>query len=381
MRGVYIHIPFCQQICHYCDFNKVFLKNQPVDQYIESIGDEFRLMQKAGHSFEQVETVFLGGGTPTALNVKQLDRLLTIIAQFVDVESLREFTSEANPDDLSEGQLAILKEKGVNRLSIGVQSFNERLLQQIGRTHSADDIERVISSARAVGFENISLDLMYGLPTQTVKEWEETLDRALALDLPHYSAYSLIVEPKTVFYNRMTKGKLPLPGEDAEAEMFAMVMDRMNEANRLQYEISNFAIPGYPSFHNLIYWENSQYAGIGAGAHGYLGTQRYANVGPLKHYIERLALDELPIKEAHEVTWKESMEEEMFLGLRKIQGVSIPHFKEKFNKPIEEVFGRPIEKMQKQGLLQVKDDHLCLTRNGIFQGNNVFEQFLLEDEV
>ncbi|WP_301109634.1 radical SAM family heme chaperone HemW [Sporosarcina sp.] len=379
MRGVYIHIPFCQQICHYCDFNKVFLKNQPVDQYIESIGDEFRLMQEAGHSFEQVETVFLGGGTPTALNVKQLDRLLTIVAHFVDVESLREFTTEANPDDLSEAQLAVLKEKGVTRLSIGVQSFNERLLHQIGRTHSTDDVERVIKSARSVGFENISLDLMYALPTQTVKEWEETLDRALALDLPHYSAYSLIVEPKTVFYNRMTKGKLPLPGEDAEAEMFAMVMDRMNEANRLQYEISNFAIPGYPSFHNLIYWENSQYAGIGAGAHGYLGSHRYANVGPLKHYIERLASNELPIKNTHEVTRKESMEEEMFLGLRKTQGVSIPLFEQKFNKPIEEVFGAPIEKMQKQGLLQVKDDRLYLTRNGIFQGNNVFEQFLLED--
>ncbi|MDV6377958.1 radical SAM family heme chaperone HemW [Sporosarcina sp. GW1-11] len=377
MRGVYIHIPFCQQICHYCDFNKVFLKNQPVDQYIESIGKEFRLMQEAGHSFEEVETVFLGGGTPTALNVAQLDRLLTIVAQYINVPTLREFTTEANPDDLSEGQLAILKEKGVNRLSIGVQSFNNRLLNQIGRTHSNDDVEYVISTARAIGFENISIDLMYALPTQTVKEWEETLDRALALNLPHYSAYSLIVEPKTVFYNRMVKGKLPLPGVDAEAEMFAMVIDRMNAANRQQYEISNFAVPGSPSYHNLIYWENAQYAGIGAGAHGYLGTQRYANVGPLRHYIEQLEAGRLPIKETHTVTLAESMEEEMFLGLRKMEGVSMKHFKEKFATSIQDVFDKPIESMQQQGLLQQKEDRLCLTRKGVFQGNYVFEQFLL----
>lgn len=377
MRGVYIHIPFCQQICHYCDFNKVFLKNQPVDRYIEAIGKEFHYMKEAGYSFEEVETVFLGGGTPTALSVPQLDRLLTIVAQYIDVDRLKEFTTEANPDDLSEGQLSILKEKGVNRLSIGVQTFNERLLKQIGRTHSNEDVERTIASARKVGFENISIDLMYSLPTQTVKEWEETLDRALALDLPHYSAYSLIVEPKTVFYNRMVKGKLPLPGEDAEAEMFEMVIDRMNKAGRQQYEISNFAKPGHPSFHNLIYWENSHYAGVGAGAHGYLGKERYANVGPLMHYIEHLEEGKLPRKEVHEVTLAESMEEEMFLGLRIIEGVSIKEFERKFNRPLREVFGKPIEKLEQQGLLEVNGDLLRLTRKGVFLGNTVFQEFLL----
>ncbi|WP_303970092.1 radical SAM family heme chaperone HemW [Sporosarcina ureae] len=379
MRGVYIHIPFCQQICHYCDFNKVFLKNQPVDRYIEAIGKEFYYMKEAGHSFEEVETVFLGGGTPTALSVEQLDRLLTIVSQYIDVTTLKEFTTEANPDDLSEGQLSILKEKGVNRLSIGVQTFNERLLKQIGRTHSNEDVERVIAAARSVGFENISIDLMYSLPTQTVSEWQETLDRALALDLPHYSAYSLIVEPKTVFYNRMVKGKLPLPGEDAEAEMFEMVIERMNAAGREQYEISNFAKPGYPSFHNLIYWENSQYAGIGAGAHGYLGKERYANVGPLMHYIDHLEEGKLPRKDVHEVTLAESMEEEMFLGLRIVEGVSMQEFEKKFNRSIKEVFGKPIDKLQQQGLLHIDGDLLRLTRKGVFLGNTVFQEFLLGD--
>lgn len=378
MRGVYIHIPFCQQICHYCDFNKVFLKNQPVDQYIESIGKEFELMEQAGHSFEEVETVFLGGGTPTALTAAQLDRLLTIVGQYIDTGKLLEFSSEANPDDLSEDQLAVLKEKGVNRLSIGVQSFNERLLKQIGRTHSVEDVESVVTTARNIGFENISLDLMYGLPTQTIGEWKETIDRALALDLPHYSAYSLIVEPKTVFYNRMVKGKLPLPGEDAEAEMFKMVIDRMNDAGRKQYEISNFALPGRTSFHNLIYWENSNYAGVGAGAHGYLKDQRYANVGPLKHYIALLEEGKLPLKETHTVTEREAMEEEMFLGLRKIDGVSFAIFEEKFGMSMLDVFEKPILDLQKQDMIDLSDGVLALTEKGVFQGNLVFQQFLLD---
>lgn len=378
MRGVYIHIPFCQQICFYCDFNKVFLKNQPVDRYIESIGKEFELMKEAGHSFDGVETVFLGGGTPTALTAAQLERLLIIVRQHIDVPSIKEFTTEANPDDLTAEKLAVLKHFGVNRLSIGVQSFNERLLKQIGRTHSGTEAQQVIETARKSGFENISIDLMYALPEQTIAEWQETLDTALALDLPHYSAYSLIVEPKTVFYNRMVKGKLPLPGADAETDMFAQLIERMNKAGKMQYEISNFAEPGFESRHNLIYWDNAHYAGIGAGAHGYAGNMRYANAGPLKQYIDLLEAGQLPVKERHPVTLNESMEEQLFLGLRKIEGISIAQFKQRFGSPLEEIFGSPIEQMQEKGLLQIQNGRLCLTEKGVFQGNYVFEQFLLD---
>ncbi|HEX5564974.1 MAG TPA: radical SAM family heme chaperone HemW, partial [Sporosarcina sp.] len=212
MRGMYIHIPFCHQICFYCDFNKVFFKNQPVDEYIESIGNELAIMANEGHSFDGLETVFLGGGTPTSLSEKQLDRLLEIIHRHVDVRSLREFSTEANPDELTRGKLSVLKNGGVGRLSIGVQSFDEQLLKRIGRTHGADTPEKIIRDAREIGFENISIDLIYGLPEQSIRQWEDTLDKALSLELPHYSGYSLIVEPKTVFYNLMNKGKLPLPG-------------------------------------------------------------------------------------------------------------------------------------------------------------------------
>ncbi|MDN4607069.1 radical SAM family heme chaperone HemW [Sporosarcina highlanderae] len=376
MRGMYIHIPFCHQICHYCDFNKVFFKNQPVDEYIESIGNELSILVEEGHSFKNLETVFLGGGTPTSLSEKQLDRLLEIIHQYVDIGSLKEFSTEANPDELTSGKLSVLKNGRVDRLSIGVQSFDTELLKRIGRTHGADDPLKVIKEARQLGFENISIDLIYGLPGQTSKQWEDTLDKALSLELPHYSGYSLIVEPKTVFYNLMNKGKLPLPGEDIETSMFSMLIDRMEAAKRQQYEISNFSIPGKESIHNLIYWENDEYAGIGAGAHGYLKGKRYANIGPLKKYMENADNGTRPIINQHEVTKIESMEEEMFLGLRKTAGVPFNSFETKFGKTLLEVYGVVIEDLSNKGLVEVAEDSLKLTRKGIFRGNEVFQEFL-----
>jgi putative oxygen-independent coproporphyrinogen III oxidase len=376
MRGMYIHIPFCHQICHYCDFNKVFFKNQPVDEYIESMGQELAIMRQEGISFKEVETVFLGGGTPTSLSEKQLERLLEIIHEYVDVSSLKEFSTEANPDELTYGKLIVLKNGGVNRLSIGVQSFDADLLTKIGRTHGPDDASRVVGEARKAGFDNISIDLIYGLPGQTIAQWQDTLEKALALDLPHYSGYSLIVEPKTVFYNLMNKGKLPLPGEDIETEMFTMLIEQMESKGRKRYEISNFAIPGHESVHNLIYWENATYAGVGAGAHGYVDGIRYSNIGPITKYMEKTALGERPVQQTHLVTVTEAMEEEMFLGLRKSNGVSISLFQEKFGKSLEEVYGETLQSLIKDGLVEQLDDAVKLTHRGVYRGNDVFQQFL-----
>lgn len=376
MRGMYIHIPFCHQICHYCDFNKVFFKNQPVDEYIEAMGQELSIMRQEGISFKDVETVFLGGGTPTSLSEKQLERLLEIIHEYVDVRSLKEFSTEANPDELTFGKLTVLKNGGVNRLSIGVQSFDAELLTKIGRTHSPGDAERVVGEARKAGFDNISIDLIYGLPGQTIAQWQDTLEQATALDLPHYSGYSLIVEPKTVFYNLMNKGKLPLPGEDIETEMFTMLIEHMQSHGRNRYEISNFAIPGQESIHNLIYWENATYAGIGAGAHGYINGTRYSNIGPIAKYIEKTAAGNRPLQQTHLVTETEAMEEEMFLGLRKSNGVSRSLFQKKFGKSLENVYGETLQSLIKDGLVMQLDDTVKLTERGVYRGNDVFQQFL-----
>lgn len=376
MRGMYIHIPFCHQICHYCDFNKVFFNNQPVDEYIESIGQELKLMKEEGLSFTALETVFIGGGTPTSLSERQLERLLSIIGTYVDIPSLKEFTTEANPDELTAGKLTVLKRGGINRLSIGVQSFDEELLKKIGRTHNAEDPIRVIKEAREIGFDNISIDLIYGLPGQTIEQWQATLNQATALDLEHYSGYSLIVESKTVFYNLMNKGKLPLPGEDAEAQMLEMLIAHMEEKGRKQYEISNFAKPGHESMHNLLYWQNEAYVGVGAGAHGFVNGERYSNVGPLKRYMAALEEGKRPIYQIHEVTEVEAMEEEMFLGLRKKTGVSSTHFEEKFGRPLVEVYGDTLKSLVNQGLLEEKNGSFKLTHIGLFRGNEVFQQFL-----
>lgn len=376
MRGMYIHIPFCHQICHYCDFNKVFFENQPVDEYIESIGKELAIMKEDGFSFNTVETVFIGGGTPTSLSEKQLDRLLAIIHTYIDVASLREFSTEANPDELTYGKLVVLKNGGVKRLSIGVQSFDEELLKKIGRTHGADDAGRVIADARKVGFDNISIDLIYGLPGQTREQWQDTLIKATNLELQHYSGYSLIVEPKTVFYNLMNKGKLPLPGEDMETEMFDMLINHMESHGRQRYEISNFAIPGYESIHNLLYWENETYAGIGAGAHGYINGNRYSNIGPIKHYMASVDKGERPVQNSHPVTKIEAMEEEMFLGLRKTAGVSTSLFQQRFGEALGDVYGETLQTLQGKGLIEFVDDRVKLTRVGVFRGNEVFQEFL-----
>lgn len=377
VKGLYIHIPFCHQICHYCDFNKVFFKDQPVDGYIDSLGKELALWNQEGALDKPLETIFLGGGTPTSLTPQQLEKLLGYIHQYVPMADNLEWTSEANPDELTKEKMQVLFDGGVNRLSMGVQSFDEDLLKRLGRTHSNGDVAKAVESARAVGFTNLSFDLMYGLPGQTMAQWDETLERAFAYDLPHFSAYSLIIEPKTVFYNLMTKGKLNTVTEDLEADMYEKLMLEMDKRGLKQYEISNFARPGYESRHNLLYWDNAEYIGAGAGAHGYVNGVRYSNAGPLKKYMEPLEEGRRPLLNTHDVPLNEQMEEEMFLGLRKTAGVSLSGFQEKFHQPIVDIYGDILKKEIDRHNLVIEQDFVKLTKKGRFVGNEVFEQFLL----
>ncbi|SDI22444.1 oxygen-independent coproporphyrinogen-3 oxidase [Planococcus glaciei] len=377
VKGLYIHIPFCHQICHYCDFNKVFFKDQPVDAYVDSVGKELALWKQEGALDQPLETIFLGGGTPTSLTPAQLQKLLGYIHQYVPMADNLEWTSEANPDELTKEKMQVLFDGGVNRLSMGVQSFDEDLLKRLGRTHSKGDVERAVAEAKEVGFTNLSFDLMYGLPGQTMAQWEDTLEQAFGFNLPHFSAYSLIIEPKTVFYNLMTKGKLNTVTEDLEADMYEKLMAEMEKRGLKQYEISNFGRPGFESHHNLLYWDNAEYIGVGAGAHGYVNGIRYSNHGPLKKYMAPLEEGVRPILNTHEVPVNEKMEEEMFLGLRKTAGVSISGFQEKFQQSLEEVYGAILEKEVANEHLEIEDGRVKLTKQGRFVGNEVFEQFLL----
>ncbi|MEI5905781.1 radical SAM family heme chaperone HemW [Bacillus spongiae] len=374
ISSAYIHIPFCQHICHYCDFNKVYLKGQPVNEYLSFLDLEMQLTLQKFPS-DIVKTIFVGGGTPTALSAVQLDVLCQSIRRHLPFDQ-GEFTFEANPGELTEDKLLVLQKHGVNRLSFGVQSFNNDLLKKIGRTHTVEEVYSSISTAKAIGFENISIDLIYSLPTQTLSDFEETINMALELDLPHYSSYSLIVEPKTVFYNLMQKGRLSLPSQDKEAEMYELLMEKMHKHGLHQYEISNFAKAGYESKHNLVYWNNEEYYGFGAGSHGYMNGIRRSNYGPLKKYMDPLKERTLPFIEENIVTKQEKMEEEMFLGLRKIEGVSKQKFEHKYGLDVKEVFPSSINKLVSQGLLKEQDDFLKLTKQGKLLGNEVFQSFL-----
>ncbi|VTT43035.1 radical SAM family heme chaperone HemW [Streptococcus porcinus] len=370
--SAYVHIPFCTQICYYCDFSKVFIKNQPVDAYLQALIAEFR-----SYEISQLKTLYIGGGTPTAINAQQLDFLLTELTRDLDVASLEEFTIEANPGDLDGEKIAVLQASAVNRVSLGVQTFNDKHLKQIGRSHNEAQIYETIDSLKAAGFSNISIDLIYALPGQTLEQVKENVSKALALDIPHLSLYSLILEHHTVFMNKMRRGKLNLPTEDLEAEMFEYIIQEMEAHGFEHYEISNFGKPGYYSQHNLMYWNNDHYYGCGAGASGYLDGIRYRNRVPIQHYLK--AVQEGNARLTEEVlTLEEMMEEELFLGLRKKSGVSIAQFEAKFPHSFKERYGQIVEELVAQGLLVDDPQRVRMTKRGLFLGDSVAEKFILK---
>ena len=262
--SAYVHIPFCTQICYYCDFSKVFIKNQPVDSYLEHLLEEFR-----SYDIQKLRTLYIGGGTPTALSASQLELLLDGLTKNLDLSVLEELTIEANPGDLDADKIAVLKQSPVNRVSLGVQTFDDKMLKKIGRSHLEKDIYENIDRLKLTGFDNISIDLIYALPGQTMAQVKDNVAKAISLDIPHMSLYSLILENHTVFMNRMRRGKLPLPKEELEAEMFEYIIAELERAGFEHYEISNFSKPGFESRHNLMYWDNAEYYVIGAGASGY----------------------------------------------------------------------------------------------------------------
>ena len=370
--SAYVHIPFCTQICYYCDFSKVFIKNQPVDSYLEHLLEEFQ-----SYDIQKLRTLYIGGGTPTALSAQQLEVLLNGLTKNLDLSALEELTIEANPGDLDADKIAVLKNSAVNRVSLGVQTFDDKMLKKIGRSHLEKDIYENIDRLKLAGFDNISIDLIYALPGQTMEQVKENVAKAIGLDIPHMSLYSLILENHTVFMNRMRRGKLPLPKEELEAEMFEYIIAELERAGFEHYEISNFSKSGFESRHNLMYWDNAEYYGIGAGASGYVNGVRYKNHGPIRHYLNAVEEGNARITEEH-LSQKEQMEEEMFLGLRKKSGVSMARFEEKFGRSFDGLYGEIVRELVQQGLMQIDGDRVRMTKRGLFLGDTVAERFILE---
>ncbi|PUA36011.1 coproporphyrinogen III oxidase [Paenibacillus elgii] len=374
-QAVYIHIPFCTNKCHYCDFNSYVLKGQPVMDYLDALEREMERTVQAVPPGE-IETIFVGGGTPTVLTPEQMEVFLRRVRAYFPAWSPQlEFTMEANPGTTDLEKLQAMKEGGVNRISFGVQSFDNGLLEGIGRIHNTDDVYRSLENARQAGFTNLSIDLMFGLPKQTKAIMEATLKEALALDLPHYSIYSLKVEENTLFHTLYERGQLPLPEEDEEIGMFLLIMERLRSAGYGQYEISNFARPGYESRHNAMYWRNQSYYGLGAGAHGYVHGQRHVNIKGVQPYIDATRSG-LPLLEKSAVEVHEAMEDFMMVGLRMLGGVRKADFNEQFGMELDDVFGHVLQRQCSLGLLEGSAGGYKLSERGVLLGNEVFGEFL-----
>ncbi|BAK58792.1 radical SAM family heme chaperone HemW [Lactococcus garvieae] len=368
-KAAYVHIPFCSHICYYCDFAKVLMTGQPVEAYIDELLKEYD-----SYGISSLQTLYIGGGTPSVLPADQLEKLLTHLTKNLDLEELEEFTVEANPSDLTDEVLAVLAQSPVNRISLGVQSFDDKLLKKIGRTHTEAQVYSSIERLRAAGFENITIDLIYGLPNQTMEMVERDVQKFLELDLPHVALYSLILEDHTVFMNRQRRGRLRLPSDDRNADMYEYIIETLTAKGYSHYEVSNFGKIGYESKHNMTYWDNAEYYGVGAGASGYLEGIRYKNHGPVHHYLR----EENKRVNEEVLTRKQRIEEEMFLGLRKKNGVSIERFHKKFGQTLEEIYGTIIEELTFQKMLFEADGRIRMTEKGFELGNEVFERFLLD---
>lgn len=368
-KAAYVHIPFCSHICYYCDFAKVLMTGQPVEAYIDELLKEYD-----SYGISNLQTLYIGGGTPSVLPADQLEKLLTHLTKNLDLEELEEFTVEANPSDLTDEVLTVLAQSPVNRISLGVQSFDDKLLKKIGRTHTEAQVYSSIERLRAAGFENITIDLIYGLPNQTMEMVERDVQKFLELDLPHVALYSLILEDHTVFMNRQRRGRLRLPSDDRNADMYEYIIETLTAKGYSHYEVSNFGKIGYESKHNMTYWDNAEYYGIGAGASGYLEGIRYKNHGPVHHYLR----EENKRVNEEVLTRKQRIEEEMFLGLRKKNGVSIERFHKKFGQTLEEIYGTIIEELTLQKMLFEADGRIRMTEKGFELGNEVFERFLLD---
>ena len=377
--GIYAHIPYCVKKCAYCDFISSAVGKDTrteMEDYAAALRAEIlREVPPLRARWGDAATVYLGGGTPTALPAALLTGILETLRTAAGTPV--ECTVEANPGTVDAAYLTQLRAAGANRLSLGVQSFNDRLLRVIGRIHTAAEAEQAFRAARAAGFENISLDLMYGLPTQTLDDLKKSVDEALALVPEHISVYGLTVEEGTPFAAAETQGKLALPTEDAAEEMYDWLTAALPARGYVRYEISNFARQGCESRHNLGYWRNVPYLGVGAAAHGYVDGVRWGNEPDTEKYIRAVSVGRsVRTPEDTERTRANAMEEYAFLALRTREGIDTADFSRAFGVDIDTVYGAVIEKYSAQGLLRRADGFVALTNEGMKVGNEVFAAFL-----
>ncbi len=372
---LYVHIPFCMQKCRYCDFLSFPASEENRQLYVDALCKEIAAWKE--NETGTISSLFIGGGTPSLLTPAQIEQLMSALHRSFYIEADAEQTIEANPGTITEEKAKCWKQKGINRVSMGVQALDDRLLKRLGRIHDYCQVLEGWGILKKYEFQNLSFDLMMGLPEQSLEQWEKTLYEALQLKPQHLSCYSLIIEEGTPFYDE--QDSLCLPDEETERLMYSRTQEILSEAGMSQYEISNFSQPGFESRHNTGYWRRKPYIGLGLGAASLLKEEiRYHNTNDMKLYLHSSS-DLMAIREEQvELSLKDQMEEFMFLGLRCTQGVQKEEFMNNFGNTLESVYGKVIEKHMQNGLLETKDGWIRLTRAGLDVANQVFVDFLLD---
>lgn len=371
--SVYIHIPFCVQKCRYCDFLSAPSTEEARAEYLEALKEEMRNEAAAYQDYE-VKTVFFGGGTPSILESEQIRECMEVLKKHYRFADDAEISMEMNPGTASKDKLRVMKDVGINRLSIGLQSAVDEELRMLGRIHTYADFENTYYAAREAGFTNINIDLMSAIPGQSVKGWRETLQRVVNLKPEHISAYSLIIEEGTPLFENIESFPA-IPSEEEDRIMYQDTKSLLKMQGFERYEISNYAKPGYECKHNVVYWTRGNYAGFGLGAASMVENIRWKNTDDMKTYLEQQKLKE----EVQALSKSECMEEFMYLGLRRMRGVSCKEFEESFGISMNEVYGEVLRHWMNMGVLQRDGDYVALTDAGIDVSNQIFADFLLDE--
>ena len=374
--GLYIHIPYCIHKCGYCDFNSHPIKQDEMNHYIDALVAEMKHYAKTYSNTNIIRTIFLGGGTPTTLTVYQLERILKECVSEFTVASDAEITIEANPATIDIEQLKSIRQTGYNRISIGVQSFDKAELKLLDRAHGPEEVHSTVDCARKAGFDNLSLDLMFAIPNQSLSSWESNLDKALEKNPEHLSTYNLTIEQGTAFSKLQSNGKLIMPDDDHQLELYKRTIERLTKKGFHHYEISNFARRGKECKHNITYWENKNTLGLGAGASSYMNGTRFKNINLPAHYIRQVKEKKIAVEHSETLEPRQAMGETIMLGLRLLQGISIHQFEKRFQISFINLFRNIISALKEKELVIIEKDYLRLSQKGLFWADSVILEFI-----
>ena len=374
--GLYIHIPYCIHKCGYCDFNSHLIKHDEMDHYIDALVAEMQHYAKIFSNRNIIKTIFLGGGTPTTLTVYQLERILKECVRAFKIAPDAEITIEANPATINIEQMKSIRQTGYNRISIGIQSFDKAELKLLDRAHGPKEVHSTVDCARKAGFDNLSLDLMFAIPNQTLSSWGSNLDKALEKSPEHLSTYNLTIEQGTAFSKLQSNGKLIMPDDDHQLELYERTIERLSKKGFHHYEISNFARHEKECKHKITYWQNANTLGLGAGASSYINGTRFKNINLPAHYIRQVKGEISAVEHSETLEPRQAMGETIMLGLRLLQGISIHQFERRFQISFKNIFGNITSSLKEKGLISVEKDNLRLSKKGLFLADSVILEFI-----